>query len=107
MGIPGYFSHIVRKYRNVIKPIEELNKAIDNLYSKQQLHNKLDEELEILYSVHRLILFTIHTNIYSKLTIEDKVEIFKEYLNKTYPFDNDDVRGGSSFIRAYNEIIKE
>ena len=32
MGIPGYFSHIVRKYRNVIKPIEELNKAIDNLY---------------------------------------------------------------------------
>ena len=32
MGIPGYFSHIVRKYRNVIKPIEELHKTVDNLY---------------------------------------------------------------------------
>ena len=39
--------------------------------------------------------------------VEYKVEIFKEHLNKTYLFDEDNVLGGSVFNRAYNEIIKE
>ena len=43
----------------------------------------------------------------SKLTIQDKVDIIKEHLDKVYLFDTENIVGGSVFLRDYNKFITE
>ena len=48
MGIPSYFSYIVKNHNNIIIKLQQLNKNIDNLY--------LDSN-SIIYDSLRLIEF--------------------------------------------------
>ena len=79
-------------------------KAINCWNSKPQLHDKLKDALENLYLVNRLFDPNIHKKVYSMISIEQKIELLYDYLNKKYIFDTDDVLGGIVFVRAYNEV---
>jgi hypothetical protein len=98
-----YRSESLAEYVNKLK----INKALNNWISSPQHHVKLNDALENLYKVHRLIDLGVFTSIYSKLKIEEKVEIFKEHLNNKYIIDTDIVDEGSKFLRAYNSCINE
>ena len=37
MGIPSYFSHIVKRHRNIIKEWKNINKLIPKFYFKNQM----------------------------------------------------------------------
>jgi len=96
-----YRSESLAEYANKDKII----KALCIWISKPQHYDKLNDALENLYKVHRLIDLDVFTDIYSKLTIEEKVDIFKKKVNKRYLFDTDDIDEGSKFLRAYNACI--
>ena len=98
-----YRSNSLAEYVNKLK----INKALNNWISRPQHHVKLNDALENLYKVHRLIDLGVFTSIYSKLKIEEKAEIFKEHLNNKYIIDTDIVDEGSKFLRAYNSCINE
>ena len=68
-------------------------------------HEALDDALENQFKVHRLIDSDVFPDIYSKLTIHQKVEIYKKKINIKYLFDTDDIDEGSKFLRAYNACI--
>jgi hypothetical protein len=83
---------------------EKINIAIDNALAKQNCHTSFNEALEDLFNIHQKNIFEI---MYKKFTIEQKAEIFKQYLDFNYPVDTMDIPGGSAFIRMFNEFIKE
>ena len=69
MGIPSYFAHIVRKHRNIIKPISSLKDSpkINNLYldcnsfiyeAHQLLIHHADEKQKSRYEKDRLLFET-------------------------------------------------
>ena len=82
---------------------EKINMAIDNALAKQTCHDSFDEALEDLFNTHQKNIFEI---MYKKFTIEQKTDIFKQYLDSNYQ-DTMDIPGGSVFIRMYNDFIKE
>ena len=73
MGIPSYFTHIVRCHREIIKKHDKTTKPINNLYmdcnsiiydavnSLQQYSNNEDFEKRIIYEVCNKIIFHIQT----------------------------------------------
>ena len=84
---------------------DKIIRALDNLISRPQYHEVLDNALENQFKVHRLIDLDVFHDIYSKLTIQQKVEIYKKKLNIKYLFDTDLVDEGSVFLREYNACI--
>lgn len=63
MGIPSYFAHFVRDHRQIIKPVNKLNKVINNLYLDcngfiyEGAVNFTSEELLIKYVCDKLIYY--------------------------------------------------
>lgn len=72
MGIPAYFSHIVRKYRSIIKPFHKNDKLIHNLYmdcnsviydSVKQVKYNPNNETEFQKQLINLVCSKIHEYI--------------------------------------------
>lgn len=73
MGIPSYFTHIVRSHREIIKNYDKTTKPINNLYmdcnsiiydAVNTLHEhsaNIDFEQRIIYEVCNKIIFHIQT----------------------------------------------
>ncbi len=76
MGIPSYFSHIVRKHRNIIKKYSSSNITIDNLY--------LDCN-SIIYDSVRLIKNVKSKNSFEKKLIKTVCEKIVYYIEEISP----------------------
>tara|TARA_Y100001958_G_scaffold160092_1_gene166160 strand:+ start:3078 stop:4694 length:1617 start_codon:yes stop_codon:yes gene_type:complete len=76
MGIPSYFSHIVRKHRNIIKKYSSSNISIDNLY--------LDCN-SIIYDSVRLIKGVKNTRTFEKKLIKTVCEKIVYYIEEIAP----------------------
>ena len=51
MGIPSYFSHIVKNHREILKKLCNLNKNIDNLYLDRFINLESDQFLAALINI--------------------------------------------------------
>ena len=76
MGIPNYFMHIVREYRDIIKKLSNHSFVFDNLY--------LDCNSIIYESVHELPYDKNTTNYEAKL-IEMTCQKIKEHIGVIRP----------------------
>lgn len=80
---------------------EDCINAIDNWFTKLDIHNELDKDLAELFRANNLIHEFVFESVYSKISIEDKVQIIKQYLNTKYPIGTEKINGGIAFIRQY------
>ena len=80
MGIPAYFSHIVRKYRSVIKPFNKAEFLIHNLY--------LDCNSIIYDSVRHIPYNSNKMNEYENKLIINVCDKLHEYINIIKPTKN-------------------
>ena len=79
MGIPSYFSYIVKNHANIIKKINHLEK-IDNFY--------LDSN-SIIYDTLRLISKKFKGNTsFEKLLIKETIKKLNEYISLISPKKN-------------------
>lgn len=80
MGIPAYFSHIVRKYRSVLKPFNKSELLIHNLY--------LDCNSIIYDSVRQVQYNSNNMTEYERKLINLVCEKLQEYINIIKPSNN-------------------
>jgi 5'-3' exonuclease len=78
MGIPAYFSHLVKNYIEIITKLENLNKSIDNFY--------LDCN-SIIYDSARTIEFTTKQK-FEKELIKSVCEKIDNYIFEISPRQN-------------------
>ena len=81
MGIPSYFSYIVKNHINIIKKIKNINKSIDNLY--------LDSN-SIIYDCLRSISnkYNNNDNLFESLLLEEVCLKIEEYIKNINPKKN-------------------
>lgn len=77
MGIPSYFSHIVRQHRKIIKEYNSNRMAIHNLYMDCN---------SLIYEAVREVKFT--KNNYESLIIKEVCDKIKSYIKLLKPSDN-------------------
>ena len=76
MGIPSYFSYIVKNHNNILIKLNKLNKNIDNLY--------LDSN-SIIYDSMRLLEYNNNNSKYEKKLIQIICNKIKEYITIVQP----------------------
>ena len=76
MGIPCYFSYLVKNYKGVLKRIEDDRKTVDNLY--------LDSN-SIIYDCVRELDHDIDNNVFQKHLINQVCEKLQEYIDSIGP----------------------
>ena len=76
MGIPSYFSYIVKNHNNILIKLNKLNKNIDNLY--------LDSN-SIIYDSMRLLEFNGNNLKYENQLIQIICNKIKEYITLVQP----------------------
>jgi 5'-3' exonuclease len=76
MGIPSYFSHLVRSYRGILKKASDAFTKVDNLY--------LDSN-SIIYDCARAIEYDGNDQLFEKLLIEAVCQKIAEYIRLLSP----------------------
>ena len=84
MGIPSYFSYIVKNHRNIIKKLNDINYLIDNLY--------IDSN-SIIYDALRDLLSNNSTSYkstdeFERILIENVCQIIEKYIFHISPKNN-------------------
>ena len=80
MGIPSYFSHIVKNHREILKKLYKLKKNIDNLYLDS--NSIIYDELRV---VTKEITKEISNELFEKKLIENVCKKLEYYINELRP----------------------
>ena len=79
MGIPSYFSHIIRNYSNIIRSLKYFQNGSVNIE-----HLFMDCN-SIVYDIVRSIEFTEDKGVFEDLVIESIIEKIKMYIDYIQP----------------------
>ena len=77
MGIPSYFSHIVKNHREILKKLCNLNKNINNLYLDS--NSIIYDELRV---VTKEVTKEISNALFEKKLIENVCKKLEYYINE-------------------------
>ena len=89
MGIPSYFSQMIRSYQDILKIIQDVDQNIDNLY--------LDSN-SIIYDCVRSIEYVDNSEHFEKQLINDVCKKLEEYIV--------DINPKNVIIAFYNKNYK-
>lgn len=76
MGIPSYFSHLVRSYKGVLRKASDAYRKVDNLYMDSN---------SIIYDCGRLIEYDGNDVLYQKQLIDAVCRKIEEYISLLEP----------------------
>ena len=81
MGIPSYFSYIVKNHRNIIKKLNDINYLIDNLYidSNSIIYDALRELLTDKSIIDKSV------EDFEDILIENVCKIIEKYIYHISP----------------------